>query len=212
MTERKVSDALSELELTPPITREKIKTQFRKLAFRYSPDTTGTKITEVRFRAVIEAKDFLLKNFDHYFTEVASSFTGAYNSARASAQGFTNPPPKPPPKSVIVTKHKRWTGPAGELHVSIVGVGEIEVEFFDNGKSIRSINLESGVGTDPSASQRAQKALEAFLDEERDNYEWYARIYGCLPAERALLTQCGFSPLFPHDNPPGLTYLHRDLL
>jgi hypothetical protein len=192
MPEMKVTEALQLLEVTPPVTIDKIKKQYRKMAIRYSPDISRTSTTEGLFRLVIEAHSFLLSNFNLFFNPKQPT------QAKATSQpDHTSPPPKPKGWTTTVNYEGNW-------NVEIKGVGRLEIEKFNNGKSIRSITL-----LNPRVSP---KLLQDYLDEERDEYEWFARIYGCSNQERDFLLNCNFSPWFPYDDPPRLTYLHRDLL
>ena len=202
----KFGDAVKLLELTPPVTKEQIKKQYRIMTKKYSPDLTQTSTTEALFRLVIEAYQLLWNNFDLFF----------------SGKAFQPPPsqkphePPPPPKAET-SSYK--DAASGNTYVTIKGVGKMEIEHFSNGKSIRSLALEPDLyrigNSDYRSVQIYKTACENLLDyleRNRDQYEWFARIYGCHPIERQLLLGCGFSPLFPQDNPPNLTYLHRDLL
>jgi hypothetical protein len=191
--EMRVDEALRLLEITPPVTIEQIRSQYRKMALRYSPDITRDPTTEHLFRLIIVAHEFLVKNFNLFFAN--------------ETKVFSNPKTKPTPKNPTVTPTKKWKATqnyGGNWDVEIQGVGKIEIEKFNNGKSIRSLTLVS-----PQANP---ELLLGYLDAEKDEHEWFARIYGCSPQERKFLLDCGFFPLFPHDNPPHLTYLHRDLL
>lgn len=58
--------ALNILGLSPPITQEDIKKQFRKSVKRCDPSLSNKD--DVQLRLMIEAKQFLLNNFDFYFT------------------------------------------------------------------------------------------------------------------------------------------------
>jgi curved DNA-binding protein CbpA len=57
--------ALNTLGLSPPITREEIKKQFRKTVKRYDPSLSNNN--DEPLRRAIEAKQLLLNNFDLYF-------------------------------------------------------------------------------------------------------------------------------------------------
>lgn len=207
----KFGDAIKLLELTPPVTKEQIKKQYREMCKRYSPDLTQTSNTEPLFRLVIEAYKLLWDGFDMFFS--GKAFMPPPKAKPQARPQATAPPPK--------TKVKTKQGQSGNLWVEIDSGIKLEIEKFSNGKSIRSIQLpnqfyQSGVSPNNlrniSNYRVIQKDLEEYLDYNRDEYEWFARIYGCSPVERQILIDCGFHPLFPQDNPPSLTYLHRDIL
>lgn len=191
----KVDEALRLLEITPPVTIEQIKKQYRKMAMRYSPDITRDPTTEHLFRLIIVAHEFLLKNFEMFFG----------NKFKTCSAPKTKPAPKNPP----ATPTRKWrTG--GEDVVLMDGLWKLWFEKFNNGKSIRDLMLNRHSGK--FVYKQAQESFKEFLDTERDEYEWFARIYGCGNIERDFLISCDFSPWFPHDDPPRVTYLHRDLL
>lgn len=191
----RVNEALHLLEITPPVTIEQIKRQYRKMAMRYSPDITRNPATEHLFRLVIVAHELLLKNFEMFFTN--------------KNKVFSAPKTKPTHKNTPVTPTRKWKT-SGEHIVWIDGLWQLWFEKFNNGKSIRDLVLDKH--SKHFVYKQAQESLKEFLDTERDEYEWFARIYGCGDTERDTLLSCGFSPWFPHDNPPQITYLHRDLL
>lgn len=207
----KFGDALQLLELTPPVTREQIKKQYRKMSKRYSPDLTQSSNTEPLFRLVIEAYKLLWEGFDVFFS--GKAFMPPPKATSSQTQSAPSPPP---PKTNVKT---RRDPSSGNLWVETESGVKLEIERFSNGKSIRTLSLPKAfyhfdlrMRYQAPDYREVRKDLLDYLDSSRDEYEWFARIYGCRDIERQMLLDCGFHPLFPQDNPPSLTYLHRDIL